>query len=120
MVVVEHFACPRLRATERGQENLKRAPGFERTAWPDVNDTAWRRSIYDYYGAPATVVREPASVVREKPVYVEHRTVRPRRQMSVPGAILLVFLVLGLAWFTYLVSTRGWEQAKQDVSASVQ
>jgi osmotically-inducible protein OsmY len=40
--------------------------------------------------------------------------------MSVLAGIALVCLVLGLAWTTFLVSTRGWDQAKEDLKSSLQ
>jgi sporulation protein YlmC with PRC-barrel domain len=32
------------------KERLKNAPGFDKNNWPDMSDSAWSRSIYDYYG----------------------------------------------------------------------
>jgi sporulation protein YlmC with PRC-barrel domain len=93
------------------RESLQRAPGFQRGAWPDVADPVWRRSIDDYYGAPPPVA--------ERRVYVEHRTVG-RSGMSVMGGILLIVLVFGLAWVTFLVATRGWDQAREDMKGSIQ
>src|SRR5262249_49786984 len=40
--------------------------------------------------------------------------------LSVLGRILLVCLVLALAWIAYLVSTRGWDQAREDFKGSLQ
>jgi BON domain-containing protein/PRC-barrel domain protein len=54
----------------------------------------------------------------DRPDYVERR--RPRTGISLIGAILLVCLVLGLAWATFLVATRGWDQARQDMKSSLQ
>jgi len=54
----------------------------------------------------------------DRPVLVERR--RPRTGISIVGAILLVCLVLGLAWATFLVATRGWDQARQDMKSSLQ
>src|SRR5438067_1402006 len=93
------------------QENLKHAPTFDREAWPHMGDPIWSRSK-DYYR-------------RETPIVAEHRVVveRPARTkpgMSVLAAILLVALILGLAWMTFLVSTRGWDQARQDMKSSLQ
>jgi sporulation protein YlmC with PRC-barrel domain len=90
---------------------LERAPGFDSNNWPNMADPAWRRSIHDYYGST------PA--LHERTVYVERHT--PSKQgMSVLAGIALVCLVLGLAWTTFLVSTRGWDQAKEDLKSSLQ
>jgi osmotically-inducible protein OsmY len=43
-----------------------------------------------------------------------------QRGFSLIGAVLFLVLIVGLVWVTYLVSTRGWEQAKEDVQGSVQ
>jgi hypothetical protein len=32
------------------KETLKRAPGFERSQWPDMSDRAWGEEIYAHYG----------------------------------------------------------------------
>ncbi len=93
------------------KEVLERAPGFDSDKWPNMADPVWRRSIHDYYGST------PA--VRERTVYVEKRT--PAKQgMSLLAGIALVCLVLGLAWTTFLVSTRGWDQAREDLKSSLQ
>jgi sporulation protein YlmC with PRC-barrel domain len=94
------------------KDTLRRAPGFERDAWPNMVDPAWRRRIDDYYGTGRRVVGS-------RPVLVERR--RPAgRALSVIGGILLVCLVLALAWVAYLVSTRGWDQAREDIKSSLQ
>jgi len=95
------------------KESLKHAPAFEHDAWPNMTDPAWRRGIHDYY-------RVERPVLDERRVDVEHRPVPARRGMSLLAGILLVCLVLGLAWMTFLVSTRGWDQAKQDINSSLQ
>jgi sporulation protein YlmC with PRC-barrel domain len=90
---------------------LERAPAFGREHWPDVNDPAWQRSLHDYYGAAPPVVRE-------RTVYVESR---PRGQgLSVLGTILVVCILFALVWVAYLVGTRGWDQARQDIANSIQ
>jgi sporulation protein YlmC with PRC-barrel domain len=93
------------------KESLRRAPSFERDVWPDLADSSWRTRIHNHYGHLRPV---PA----DRRVYAERRPVR--RGISVAGAILLVCLVLALGWLTYLVSTRGWDQARQDIKASMQ
>ena len=91
---------------------LERAPGFNRNQWPEVADPAWQRQIHDYYAVSTPVVRERTTV------YVERKP--ERRGMPVLGSILLICLFFGLAWIGYLVATRGWDQAKEDITNSVQ
>jgi sporulation protein YlmC with PRC-barrel domain len=94
------------------KDTLRRAPGFERGAWPDMADPGWQRRIDDYYGTDRRVLAN-------RPVVVERR--RPAgRALSVLAGILLVCLVLALAWVAYLVSTRGWDQAREDMKSSLQ
>jgi len=95
------------------KESLLNAPSFAPDAWADLSDPGWRRRVSDYYGGPRV-----AAVNR--PVYVPPRTVPARQGMSVVAAILLIIGVLFLGWMTFLVSTRGWDQAKQDVKSSFQ
>ena|SRR5438105_5169644 len=60
-------------------------------------------------------------VVPERTVYVERRAVVPARHgISLLAGIALICLFLALAWTTFLVSTRGWEQARQDIKSSLQ
>ena len=40
-------------ALKADKELLKRAPGFDRTNWPDLSDPVGRADIYRYYGAAA-------------------------------------------------------------------
>ena len=91
---------------------LEQAPGFNRNNWPDMADLVWQRQIHDYYAVSPPVVRERTTV------YVEKRP--ERRGMPVLGSILLICLFLGLVWFAYVVATRGWEQAKEDITNTVQ
>jgi sporulation protein YlmC with PRC-barrel domain len=93
------------------EDALQRAPGFERAAWPDMADPGWRRRIDDYYGIGRRVAAN-------RPVVVERRR-SAGRALSVLGGILLVCLVLALAWIAYLVSTRGWDQAREDIKSSL-
>jgi sporulation protein YlmC with PRC-barrel domain len=98
------------------RDRLSRAPVYDRGTWPEMSDVTWRRGIDDYYGYRyddrPTVTREPR--------YVERRAVSVRSGVSALAAILLICLVLALGWMTYLVSTRGWDQAKQDVKSTFQ
>jgi hypothetical protein len=92
------------------QRSLERGPTFDPADWPEITDPAWDRRVREYYGTgPA-----PA------PVY--ERTVRRERDdvgargASVLGAALMVVLLLGLLWMTFLVSTRGWDAAKNQLA----
>jgi sporulation protein YlmC with PRC-barrel domain len=91
---------------------LERAPGFDREHWPDMADPTWQRDIHDYYGGSAPDVRERTTVyVKRKP---------ERRGMPVLASILVICLLFGMIWVAYLVSTRGWDQAKEDIRSTVQ
>ncbi len=48
------------------------------------------------------------------------RTIRTRQGFSAIGAFLLFLFVAGLFWVTFEVSTRGWEQARQEVTSTLQ
>jgi len=93
------------------RERLLRAPSFDRNNWPDTADPVWRRALYDYYG-------NDGHVVRGRTVYVE-RARRGKSGISLLAGVALVCMILGLAWLTFLVSTRGWDQAKQDMRSSL-
>jgi sporulation protein YlmC with PRC-barrel domain len=94
------------------KEILENAPGFDRDSWPDVADPTWRRRVDDYYGR--------THPVRSARPYVETRREPVRHGMSVFGVILLIGLALALGWVAFLVSTRGWDQARQDIKSSMQ
>jgi sporulation protein YlmC with PRC-barrel domain len=98
---------------------LERAPAFDRQTWPNMADPAWRSNIDNYYGYSRPVVHE-RPIGPRRDVYVEHREIRSRRGMPVLTGILIALLVFALAWMTFLVSTRGWDQAKQDIKGSLQ
>src|SRR5262249_61706062 len=87
------------------QDTLRRAPGFERGAWPDMDDPAWQRRIDDYYGIDRRGVGD-------RPVVVERRRAAGGG-VSVFGGVLLVGLVLALAWVAYLVFSPGWGQGRE-------
>jgi hypothetical protein len=93
-------------------ERLRRAPSFRRGAWPDMADPAWRRDVDGYYGRS-----RPAAWERRR-VYEDRRPLRSG--WSLVAIVLLLGLVLGLAWMTYMVSTRGWDQARKDIKGSLQ
>jgi sporulation protein YlmC with PRC-barrel domain len=68
------------------------------------------------------VLDSKKEVIEHSPAF-EHvgRTVRePKKPMSVLAAVALVLLLIGVLWTTFLVSTRGWEQARSDISSSFQ
>ena len=98
---------------DAGKDSLQTAPAFDRAAWPDMADPAWRRSIDDYYERRRPIVTD------QRPYVAPRRTVA-RQGTSVAAVILLIVLVLALGWMTYLVSTRGWDQAREDIKSSFQ
>jgi sporulation protein YlmC with PRC-barrel domain len=100
------------------KETLRRAPSFERDVWPNLSDPTWRSRMDDHYGRRAHRVVDDRRVYDDRRDYVDRRPAR--RGVSVAGTILLICLVLALGWLTYLVSTRGWDQAKQDVKSTLQ
>jgi len=95
------------------KDSLQDAPSFDPDTWPDMADPGWRRRVNDYYGG-----RRFAE--SNRPVYVPPRRVPARQGMSLVAVILLIILVLFAGWMTFLVSTRGWDQAKQDIRSSFQ
>jgi sporulation protein YlmC with PRC-barrel domain len=93
---------------------LQRAPAFERGQWPDVTDETWRSRTYSYYGYPKE------AVARDRTVVVE-RDYRPRRRgLSSLAAAFLVMVLAGLLALSYMISTRGWDQTRNDLSSSAQ
>ncbi len=98
------------------KRRLETAPAFDRSHWPDMADPAWQQHIHDYYidTAPAT-----APIVRERTTVHTERA-RQRRGMPVLASLLALCLLFALIWVGYLISTRGWEQARQDISTTVQ
>jgi hypothetical protein len=59
-------------------------------------------------------------VDREETVVVERHVLPPRRRMSLLAAIALICLFLALGWTAFLVTTRGWDQAREDIKSSLQ
>jgi len=51
----------------------------------------------------------------ERRVYLDRRA---QRGISLLATIALIVLIFVLAWMTYLLSTRGWDQARNDVQTS--
>jgi len=95
------------------RNRLERAPCFVRNNWPDMADPVWCRRIHDYYGVDRHVVRRRA-------LYVEPPARRAKSGMSLLSGVALACLILALAGMTFLVSTRGWDQTKQEIKSSVQ
>jgi hypothetical protein len=95
------------------KKTLERAPNVDPADWPDITDAAWEQRIRDYYGTgPA-----PATPVRERTVYVDRNVPAPRRkEISIAGGVVLVLFLMGLLWMTFLVSTRGWDGAKEELA----
>lgn len=95
------------------KNTLERAPSFNPADWPDRADVLWEQRVRDYY-------RVDLSPTHERTVHVERNVPRPRREMPVLGGVVLVLLLLGLLWVTFLVSTRGWDGAKRQIASSFQ
>jgi len=92
---------------------LDHAPAFDRDDWPNMTDPGWRRRVDDYYHRVA-----PAQ--RSRTVHFRPRRATSSSGVSAVAAILLVCVLLAAGWFAYMVSTRGWDQAKQDIATSLQ
>jgi sporulation protein YlmC with PRC-barrel domain len=102
---------------------LANAPAFDRAHWPDTSDAAWRSRIYSHYGYSDPVVRTVADpvarpVIVERPV--ERHYVAPRKPISALAIVFLALLLVGALAFTYMVQTRGWDQAKVEMLGSMQ
>src|SRR4030095_10226007 len=48
------------------KDTLRRAPGFERGAWPDMADPGWQRRIDDYYGTDRRGLADRPCVVEQR------------------------------------------------------
>lgn len=57
--------------------------------------------------------------MEKRTVYVR-RVQSPRQGMSLAAGLVVIVLILVLGWVAFLVSTRGFEQLKQDVRTSFQ
>src|SRR5262249_605873 len=55
----------------------------------------------------------------ERRIYIERQKVRSS-DLSLIRDVLLLVLILCLAWETFLVGTRGWDQAREDMRSSIQ
>jgi sporulation protein YlmC with PRC-barrel domain len=96
------------------RKTLERGPAFNPADWPDITDPAWERRIQDYYRTAPTPIRE-RTVRVERPV--ERPVVVPGRSgVSFLGGIVIALFVAGLVWMAFLVSTRGWDGAKQQLA----
>jgi len=93
---------------------LDQAPSFDRRQCPDPSDIAWRARVYSHFGYSVPPVRRERTVVVRK----EYRP--PQKKMSVMAASFVILVVLAALGFTYMVATRGWEQAKADTIRSLQ
>src|SRR5262245_5509736 len=92
------------------KRTLEQGPSFNPADWPDITDPAWERRIRDHY-------RTGPVPVRERTVRVERHVVAPRRSgISVLGGIVAALFLAGLLWMAFLVSTRGWDGAKQQLT----
>jgi osmotically-inducible protein OsmY len=88
---------------------IERAPSFDRSHWPNLADPTWHKGVRDYYTGSTRPVQERV-VVRE---------VRDRPG-SLLGAALAIVALICLLGFTYMVATRGWDQARDTVVNGVQ
>ena len=92
------------------KQTLVKGPAFNPADWPDITDPAWESRIRDYYKVGPTPVRE-------RTVYVERPAdVRRRKEVSLLGGVVMAAFLAGLLWLAFLVSTRGWDGAKQQLS----
>ncbi len=97
------------------RKTLERGPSFNPADWPDITDAAWEQRIRDHYRTGPGPIRE--RVVHVGRPVVERRVVAPRRTgISVLGGIVIALFVAGLLWMAFLVSTRGWDGAKQQLT----
>jgi hypothetical protein len=93
------------------RKTLEQGPSFNPADWPDITDPAWEQRIRGHYKIGPVPVRE-RTVRVERPV-----AVAPRRSgISVLGGIVIALFVAGLLWMAFLVSTRGWDGAKQQLT----
>jgi sporulation protein YlmC with PRC-barrel domain len=92
------------------KKTLEQGPAFNPADWPDITDSAWERRIRDHYKLGPTPVRE-------RTVHVERAAPVPRRrEVSVLGGIVTALFLAGLLWMAFLVATRGWDGAKQQLT----
>jgi hypothetical protein len=100
---------------------LERGPAFNPADWPDITEPAWEQRIHDHYRTTPAAVRDRP--VRERVVRVEpdvatrRDVVVPRREVSFLGGALAAMLLLGLLVLAFLISTRGWDGARNTVSS---
>jgi len=89
---------------------LEQGPSFNPADWPDITDSAWERRIRDHYKIGPTPLPE-------RTVRVDRAAAVPRRrEVSLLGGIVIAAFLAGLLWMAFLVSTRGWEGAKQQLT----
>jgi sporulation protein YlmC with PRC-barrel domain len=99
------------------KDTLHNAPNFERDHWPDMADPVWHRRVHEYYGQPYVRPAGEYSVYSQPPG--NRAYAYQNRGVSAGVAGLLILLMIGLLWFAFLVWTRGWETAKNDIRNSV-
>jgi sporulation protein YlmC with PRC-barrel domain len=62
---------------EMTAEQLKKAPGFDKEQWPDMEERHWTDAIHAYYGRPPYVGKElPPKTTSETVQHVPHRLLR--------------------------------------------
>ena len=92
------------------RKTLERGPAFNPADWPDITDATWEQRVRDHYRTGPTPVRERTARV-ERPVAAPRR-----REVSLVGGLVAALFLAGLLWLGFLVSTRGWDGAKQQLS----
>ncbi len=99
------------------KKTLERAPGFDRRQCPDMADPVWRDEIHRYYGTASA-----SAPAIDRPVYAGRPAapVPSRHRISALAVVALICLFLGLVWVTSLVTTRGWDQAREDIRSTFQ
>jgi sporulation protein YlmC with PRC-barrel domain len=61
---------------EMTEEQLKRAPGFDKDQWPDMEERHWQDAIHAYYGQPPVGKELPPQTASETVQHVPHRLLR--------------------------------------------
>jgi sporulation protein YlmC with PRC-barrel domain len=62
---------------EMTEEQLKKAPGFDKDQWPDMEERHWQNAIHAYYGRPPRVGQElPPKTASEPAPPIPHRLLR--------------------------------------------
>jgi hypothetical protein len=121
--VFESSRSPDYLVLKTDRRTLERGPSFNPADWPDITDAAWERRISDHYGVRpvAGVESVPARervvrAERERVGYDREPVVYRRSGISAVGGFLLALILIGLLWMAFLVSTRGWEGARDQLA----